>query len=628
MSVLRFLMFVLTFAAVPAAVSVAQVEVIPADRAAEYRRRLPEAIETAPDGLKPYLRSLQQRDGVEADRAIASAVRAAADARGQTGLFTYYAVPALSNLMRLPDAYPIDGTLGGTVGIVAARDEYEPASFVIHPLADAENVELVVSDLTTADGAVFPRANLDLKVVKVWYQNGNAWFSYFSDVGLTLVPELLLHDEKLIRVDEQKVANYARVGDGEVWISAPRKADAPFDPYADGFADAKTLQPVSLSAGRFKQFVLTAHVPADAKPGLYRGQIEVKSAGRVAGQIPVALRVLPFTLPSPKSGVDPKKDFIVSLMGAWPRVSPDHKAFRPTLQNLRRHNLLHIVPNVKPGMPDAEVVKQLSAMREAGFADRPIIGGGLPWVGTHDGTPYTYDELMKIQHAAEAWKAFALKYYGHTDVVIGLGDEQTAPWVVKARTVWRIVHEQGLKTGLAGHGHIFTKGGFMLDFHPTAGSPSDADHARPWNELGHAHVSFYASQHNGSENPDFVRRQHGLLGWLSGYDMVNNYEFAYGPWNDRASELYKPMVLAYPTSEGLVDTLAWEGFREGIDDIRYATLLKQLATEAIDSGELDRVYAGRQVRMWFAEMDGEQVDLSAVRMEMIEKIERLLKQGK
>src|SRR5690606_17073333 len=125
---------------------------------------------------------------------------------------------------------------------------------------------------------------------------------------------------------------------------------------------------------------------------------------------------------------------------------------------------------------------------------------------------------------------------------------------------------------------------------------------------------------NGAENPAFVRRQHGLLGYLSNFDMVNNYEFAYGPWNDRGTILYKPMVLAYPTSEGLVDTLAWEGFREGIDDIRYATKLRQLANEAIESGDLDRVYEGRKVRQWFALMDGMSVDLNAARMEMIEKI--------
>ena len=90
-----------------------------------------------------------------------------------------------------------------------------------------------------------------------------------------------------------------------------------------------------------------------------------------------------------------------------------------------------------------------------------------------------------------------------------------------------------------------------MDLHPTAGSPSQMDHAQPWARVGHGYVGFYASQHNGAENPEFVRRQHGLLGYLNDFDMVDNYEFAYGPWNDLSYDLYKPMVLAYPTGDGL-----------------------------------------------------------------------------
>lgn len=72
-----------------------------------------------------------------------------------------------------------------------------------------------------------------------------------------------------------------------------------------------------------------------------------------------------------------------------------------------------------------------------------------------------------------------------------------------------------------------------------------------------------------------------------------------------------------------MDTLEWDGFRAGIDDIRYATKLRQLADEAIASGNLDRVYAGKKVRQWFAQMNGADVDLNTARLEMIDKIEQL-----
>ncbi len=614
------------------------VEVIPPEQVAAEHATLPAAAQqTKNPALAEHLRQVHQRyqsAGTQADtalnRQVVNAARVAADLAGADApadaFFAHYVVPPLSPVMRLADMFPIDGRFGGTVGIITAQDEYEPGSFVIYPLADLDRVELKLSALNSADGTAFPADQLDLKVVKIWYQNGNGWFSYFSDVGLALVPELLLHDENLIRVDTETQSNHARVktdeGETYVWISAPRQIDVPFDPYTPGFVDADTLQPVALKAGQFKQFILTAHATADTRPGVYRGQIEVVAAGRPTGTIPVAVKVLPFALPQPKALNG--DDFIVTLMGAWPRVAIDHPAFMPTLRNLRQHNILHLGPNVGPDTPKDLAAKTVAAMKEAGFSTDFIINGGLPWRGTHDGTPYTYDDLMAFKRSAEAWRAFYLEHFGHTNAAIGLGDEQGAAWVTKARAAWRILNEHGLKSNLAGHEHIFVKGGHMLDVHPTAGSPSDAHQARKWNAVGHAHVGFYASQHNGSENPAYVRRQHGLLGYLSGFNMVNNYEFAYGPWNDRAYELYKPMVLAYPISNGIVDTLEWEGFREGIDDIRYATLLMQLAQEAIDSGNLDRIYAGRQVRQWLALMDGMSVDLHTVRLEMIEKIERLM----
>lgn len=546
----------------------------------------------------------------------------------ETTVFTHYVVPAISPVMRLPDTPPTDGRQGGEVRIILAQDEYEPGAFILQAAEDHDRVELSISPLTREDGTLFPADQVDLKVVKVWYQNGNAWFSYFADVGLTLVPELLLHDENLVRVDTEQQANYARLRHAEsdqyVWISAPREIDVPFDPYTSGFVDADSLQPVRLQAGAFKQFILTVHATPQTPPGIYRGHVAVTADEQPPGRIPVAVKVLPFVLPPPKANHDLDKDYIVSLMGAWPRIGVDHPAFMPTLLNLRRHNLLHVGPNIDLRTPPDIAEKTVAAMKAAGFATRPIINGTVPWVGTHDGTPYTFDELMTIKRSAERLRDLTQMHFGHTDAAVSYGDEQNAPWVIKARALWRVIHEAGLLTTLAGHEHVFTKAGYIMDLHPTAGSPDEARKARGWNQLGHASVGFYANQHNGSENPAFVRRQHGLLGYLSGFDMINNYEFAYGPWNDRAYELYKPMVLAYPTSNGLVDTLAWEGFREGIDDIRYATKLRQLAAEAVESGDLDRVYAGRQARQWLALLDGATIDLNTARLEMIDKIEHLM----
>ena len=49
---------------------------------------------------------------------------------------TWWSVPAMSGVQRLPDAIPADGEQRGTVRIVAAHGEYEPGSFVVRSDVD------------------------------------------------------------------------------------------------------------------------------------------------------------------------------------------------------------------------------------------------------------------------------------------------------------------------------------------------------------------------------------------------------------------------------------------------------------------------------------------------------------
>ena len=141
-----------------------------------------------------------------AARRIGSALRVLADLqnRGKTeeAPFTYYVVEPLSNIKRLPDVYPADGKVESTLRILAAKGEFEPASFLFYPFADAEKVELNVSDLNGENGSIIPASAVRLKIVKCWYQGGTAWYSYFADsTARELIPELLLNDEKMLKVD-------------------------------------------------------------------------------------------------------------------------------------------------------------------------------------------------------------------------------------------------------------------------------------------------------------------------------------------------------------------------------------------------------------------------------------------
>lgn len=607
------------------------------DQKQTYASQLPSLINsTKHSTLKAYLQSLAKQKPADSDTAnlnawlirVASASRVAKDVNESSASqsLTWYAVPAMSDLMRLADRYPYDGIYQGDLNIVAARGEYEPVSFSLFAFTDLSKVELEVTDLTSSSGQTLSRDSVDLKVVKIWYQNATGWYSYFNDVGQVLVPELLLHDENLIRVDTRTQSNYARIkgpnGTREEWINPPKDLDTNFDHYQPGFEDAPTIQPVSLEAGAFKQFFLTVKVDSQARPGIYRGQVRVKAGNQRTVTIPLAVRVLPFELPLPMSFYDLKKPVIVSIMGAWPTLPVDHPAIKASLRNLREHNVLHTAPGLNMRNPYS-TEELIPLFKEAGFESKPIVHrhaySGIP--GQALSRPILFEELHSFRRATLAWKEFYKKHFGHTEIILGFADEPGVRSVMNLRTLWRMQKELGVMNQLAGHDQIYNRAGYLMDLHQSAGYPDAEKRIRGHKFMGHSYMSFYAGQHTGVENPQHVRRQHGLEGYLSGLNAVHNYIFAYGPWNDQARGIYKSFVLAYPVHNGLVDTMAWEGFREGIDDMRYATLLQTLAREAVKSTENSDLFVqGRKSLHWLSLVNGTTAELNAVRLEMIRQI--------
>ncbi len=569
-----------------------------------------------------------------ARQAAVTAVRVALDVTNAVSEtpFIHYAVPPMSEVQRLPDLYPVDGEALAPVRIVAAQDEYEPGAFTIYPLTDLGKVALSLTPFRSDEGQVFPAEQLDLKLLKVWYQNRNAWYSYFGDTGFKLVAELLLNDEDLIQVDEARGANYARLTapDGTVttrWINPPREIDVRyawhyrktslFAPMRPDFDDADTLQPVALNNGRFTTFFLTAHVTTNTAPGLYKGTVRLARGGTVIGEIPVALRVLPFALPAPKCYFDTDKDF---LTASYSYISLDMimeenggdlaLAKRQLLEVLRNQVAHNQLTHWMRGSTDQEIRLFIDVMREAGMRTDLLLGGVR--VQRSDNAA----EMARSARRAARWFD---QVAGHHNVFVGYGDEPGATWLVNSRPVFAAYQKAGFKFIIAGGDSVFYKTGYLYDWHNIARWPENDQSTRLWNEVGNAHVAWYSAMHVGPENPAFNRRQYGLASYLANYSATCNYAHHFGPYNDD-STTYRPMVFAYGVYRGVIDTIQWEGYREGIDDIRYATVLKRLAKQATRSPDLATRYAGNQALQYMALISRTDGDLQAVRYEMVRRI--------
>jgi len=589
------------------------------------------------------------KDEIEKLARLASDLRADKSASPEQ-LFVTYIVPPLSSEPRLPSKLPEDGAIGREIKIVAAQGEFEPASIVVVSFAPIGKLELQVSDLVNAKERI-PAKNIDRKLVKCWYQSGNAWYSYHADRSRhVLVPELLLNDDELIKVDEKEQANYLRMDypDGVKYQNISRlvSKDPVFNYMLEPVHDAASLKPVALkTAGRAQQFFMTVKVPEKAAAGLYRGTLDLLADGKKAESLEILLRVLPFQLPAPKTNYDLTRDYIVKIhrVGSSISLCKDRKTAekRSLLEyrNLFEHNAYHPDgPDFTSG--DTELAKRdLELRREAGLPCKPLFAGycGRAWGDNGWATRNEKDMENRSDELLRQGKANFGRYLnnlmstvketlGHNDVYF-YGTDETGGYlglIGNQAPFWAMVHAAGGKVMAAGWTDNFKFVPDTQDMH--CYSSLDRTQAEYWHSVG-GRILNYANPFAGPENPMVFRRGCGLKTYKTDYDgmfILSHYDKRYFVWNEFQTGWptgsYRGFNLVYPTQDGPVDTLAYEGVREGIDDLRYCTLFRQLAERALRSDNYEVQRAAKRHLAWFIQLDGERSDLDGLRTELIDRI--------
>jgi hypothetical protein len=189
--------------------------------------------------------------------------------------------------------------------------------------------------------------------------------------------------------------------------------------------------------------------------------------------------------------------------------------------------------------------------------------------------------LTTIANNVINWRNHA-ETYGYTDTYFYGMDEARGDSLLSQRPAWQTVHKNGGKIFVAGKGSELLKVVDILDT-SVVGQTLNATQAGLWHDYGHEIFS-YGNPQVGIENPEIYRRNYGYTLWNAGYDgaMDFAYQYKYGQtiWNDYDHDSgtgtrYRDHVFAYPISDGVIDTIQWEGFREGVDDTRYvASLIK------------------------------------------------------
>lgn len=564
--------------------------------------------------------------------------------------WTAFGIDPYGETMHLNHEKPRDAAEISALDVRAAKGEFESASFLLRPDRDMKALDVRVSDLTGPGGATLAKTCADVKSVKVWYQPKNSWTRY--RVGIRwepeLLPDMLLHDSSLIKVDEEKKANFLRIGKPGSYRyvdMTERKIGGPFADDLEEVADAKSFVPFDVGKGRYQQYWITWKVPKDAKPGTYKGEIAFVEAGRPAGALPVSFTVYPFELPTPRTHYDPSREYTVTIMGT-PTIGgclagskdlamAERKA-RYCYQELFDHNVRH--PDLPiPGSEDPDDVqwREVLMMREIGYPlDFSFGGSSCPW-GWLD--PYIdgnvdpekdrakYERYLKgHKEYVEKTLANCEKVHGHRNMFM-TGADEAAPWTCRRELpFWRLVHDAG--GGTFATSPSWRDMNWALDGGDLPGTISYKETAH-WHAAG-ARAYSYAALFMGPECPQIWRRNKGIRFYYSDYDGVNEYCWKCGSnkWNDFQyfPGVYRQFGNAYPTIDGYVGTVALEGLREGIDDIRYLSLLRLRADAAVAAKDPKTVRLGRAAIAWVEGTDPEKVrNLDAFRRRAAEWIVKL-----
>ncbi len=557
--------------------------------------------------------------------------------------FVAYVVKPFRNNPILPDSIIPRENCGTELKIFVTPGEYEPASFVLRPRKDILNFIPVPGALTNAAGKVIPATAIDIKIVKVWYECVGR-FKTEDDLVYTkgvaaarkLTPEILINDDSLVKVDFDQQEQYLRLsykfgwGPGKkyVWISEVDDSlqfryPIPADQYP--ILDSPKLLPLNLKKDFNQQYFVTIRPPSNAVPGLYRGKIALMSGEEQAGAFDLTVRVLPFKLPTPKTNYDLEREFtsaidywtipVESGPGSISSNGRNKQQYIAELKDLLAHNVSNPYQlaffgysKTKPELTTNEyehVKNILKWRREAGLPTRPVYmgpGNNLDFFSKANFKTFrvTPEILRQLKDLVKKNLDLVEEVYGHRDVYFYAIDEAVGDMLAAELPLWKAIQEAGGKVIVCGqHKSVGTVAG-ALDILTCAWKPLTNSAAAM--HAGGGKIWMYAYPQGGRVNPMPYRINFGFLVYKANYD--GNCDYAYytssaDPWNDFDNGREPDLGFVYPTANGVVDTIAWEGYREAIDDIRYATAFRERLAAVRAKGSAEQKALADEAEKWF-----------------------------
>jgi hypothetical protein len=285
------------------------------------------------------------------------------------------------------------------------------------------------------------------------------------------------------------------------------------------------------------------------------------------------IEVLPFTLP------EPMLEYALYYEGYLsgqkiPKVEARQKTRQQMLYDLndmKEHGLTNATlwhefsSDPKRWDEDLkELKKTLDLRREIGWGKKPLLY--LDWKTRFK------EDLNLYKRKVESIISIA-NSYGIREVYIYGVDEKRGSDLLALRPLYKAVHDAGAKNYVACTSDFLLYIPDLLDVPILWGDQSsffmkllEKVKIKAWR---------YSHPQAGLEDPETYRRNYGIELLSNGFSGACDYQYQRGAWNDFIDRNGRMHTMAYPTVSKPVPTLQWEGWREGVNDVRYISLLKQ-----------------------------------------------------
>ncbi len=484
--------------------------------------------------------------------------------------YLFYQAPPFSAVYEgtVPDVEEITDS----ITIQAAADQFEPIFFNIYSRIALDDVNVSVSSLTTDSNDIIPAENVELKVIKNWFQSGTTPNYSFS---FHYVPELLLSDDQ-VQIE------------GLTWSR-------------DTLPTLRLTGDVStaLRAYTSKAFIATVELPKGLTPGLYSGDITVTTPSASTKTLSIKIDVQDFDL------AEADKDLIIYHQARYDDASKEdymsYDRYFSQLTDIKEHGFNSVIFYGKD-------VDYLQDAISAGLTRKNVSIGGTK---------------SQMQALASVFEDNGLEPYFY-----GVDEPDSNVDLVQHINKSKLIHEEigGKVITAITKPEAESLSDFNDPIYSYTGENPSLDTPVTVQPLDYANfpvnktqdyiesvlsgdIEKDADQEQGyywqimQENPVINRFHAGFYLWNTGLDGIVPYVYQsiwndpyndFDVWGDKPASNYRDHMVAYPSENGPVPTVQWEALREGIDDYRYVKTWAEYNIHAENIG-MDVIAIGNEM---------------------------------